>query len=101
MKEKEITFSVPRDMKSEEIAQTFSAYILGPRAFQNQDMRFGPFERPVPGSWTLDVKRRFMLRVSDEDGGKATISCQNSLAVPQMEALVVLFQAMHADRMDY
>ncbi len=85
-----IEFQFPANMKNVEVAQTFTAYLLGNQSFRNEGFCHGPFEERQ-GFWQLDGTNDFWLRIEEN----ATISCRYEREVPVIETMVALFKLRH------
>lgn len=89
----DISFKIPQGMTNEQLAQTFAAYLLGFRAFGDQDGRCGP-RRKRPDSdagWQLDWFNDYCLHVA---GRKATITCRYRRQMPVIKAAVAMLKVI-------
>jgi hypothetical protein len=81
-------------MNAEQLAQTFTAYLLGPLASENRESSYGPFKTPDSDErWQLDPSNDYWLNVA---GREATVSCRYNGEMPTIEAMVALFKARTA-----
>ena len=88
----ELSFEIPRGMKPLEVAQTFTAYLLGAIAFKNLDGSKGPYQMAKGGdaSWQLDPTNDYWLHLS-ASGGSIVCRCQYQEVV--IQAMIALFNA--------
>lgn len=85
-----IDFSIPPGLDERFAAQTFAAYLLGSRAFQNGDGRLGPFFNL--GKWQLDQGNDFYLRALE--GNRVRLGCR----YPTQHRMLVLMMEMFLRR---
>jgi hypothetical protein len=86
-------FDVPRGITAEELAQTFTAYLLGSLASHNAESQYGPY-RMRPGddeNWQLDSSNNYWLHIIDPS--KADLTCCYDGQKRVIEAAVALFKA--------
>ena len=93
----EIKFQIPAWMKPPEVAQTFTAYLLGAGAFDNPDQRRGPYQlRGCDASWQLEGSNDYTLHVDGRDG---MACCRYADDEETLKAMVALFNA-HVAKID-
>lgn len=91
---KDVTIGIPRGMTPEQVAKTFTAYLIGSLAFGNRDSNHGPFE--MTGShdtWQLDGTNDFWLH--DLGEGRVNVRCRYEREIPIIEAATALFIARY------
>ncbi len=99
------TFKIPSGMSHEEVADTFAAYRLGPRAFISlkatvlpHDPRpHGPYRNPGDDmSWQLDDSNLFWLFFKGAD--VAQLGCPIEGYLEEYELMVRLFELQYPEQ---
>ena len=96
----EAKFSVPKRMSREDVAKTFTAYLIGARMFENvrnQDGHYvhGPWNNHAPQDdfWQLDGTNDFFLHFLKD--GTAMMSARYERDAEVVRLSVELFKARH------
>lgn len=99
---REVEFTIPEGIEPQFLADTFAAYLLGGRAFDNgivvgpfpSERRLGPFKsRSDNDKWQLDQGNDFFLRI---EGKTARLACRYPSQVPVVKAMQTLFELQYA-----
>lgn len=97
----DLEFDVPQGMKPEDVANVFTAYLLGPLAFENSrfgdGQPYGPYRKhqKSDADWQLDQTNDYWLHVR---GDKARINCRYPSQEPVAAAMIVLFKLRYVRR---
>ena len=91
----DLRFEIPKWMTPEEVATTFAAYLLGPRASENRRLpdgtwQHGPYRKPDEDRyWHLDGGNDFFLHI--EEGGVAWLDHRYDSGYAICKAMIALF----------
>lgn len=96
-----VQIKIPRDMKPDTVAETFTAYLIGslvfdrgPHARRDSD---GPFQQTAGDglNWQLDGSNDFWLHI-DESGETAKLNCRyDGWGTIIVESMANLFEARY------
>lgn len=96
----ETSLRVPQGMKPEEVAQTFSAYLLGllvyRAGFLDDPCHYGPFPKyGQTNSWQLDTSNDYWLRV---EGDVFRVGCRYERQKKMVDLMVELFRERYLNK---
>lgn len=95
-----ITEKMPKGHDGKNIAEIFSAWLLGSMAFDNVSRRYGPFHEygpfPQDDKWQLDGSNDYWLRVTED--GNFVLSCRYEPQGEVIAAMMNLFTARFVNR---
>ena len=93
----DLRFEIPKWMTPEEVATTFAAYLLGPRACENRRLpdgtwQLGPYRKlDDDGRWQLDQGNDFFLHIGE--GGAAWLDRRYDSGEAICQAMIAVFKA--------
>ncbi len=89
---REVEFVFPAGMEFVDIAKTFTAYLQGSLAFQNQNHDQGPIRKENGDYWQLDASNDYFFEVRSYTESKGEIRCRYTSQYPIIKAMVELFR---------
>ena len=85
-----IEVDIPQGMEFVDIAKTFTAYLQGSNAFNNQNKEMGPFRRENKDYWQLDASNDYFFEVRNPQKGE--IRCRYQFQELVIKTMVELFK---------
>lgn len=90
---REIRFAIPVGFGPQDLADTFTAYLLGKLAVLNKNRVLGPYANSGrPNTWRLTTRHPSVLEV---EGSEGVLRCPDLESYEVANALVDLFQLQH------